>query len=62
MQTWMYWFNKLGAADVDVGNPTSSAANDIKYKGLVSGGPVGTMGTCYSILKADNLDQTVEMV
>jgi hypothetical protein len=61
MQAWGAWFGGLGSALVDGGNPFTPAAKSIASNGKVSDGPVGTMATGYSIIKADSLDAAVEM-
>ena len=61
MQAWGAWFGRLGSALVDGGNPTSGQAKTIASDGTVSDGPVGTMASGYSIIKADSLDAAVEM-
>ena len=61
MQAWGTWFGGLGSAIVDGGNPFTPAAKSIASDGTVSNGPVGTMATGYSILKADSLESAVEM-
>jgi len=55
MQAWTAWLGGLGSALVDGGNPFTSQAKSIASNGKVSDGPVGTMATGYSILKADSL-------
>ena len=61
MQMWGAWFGSLGSALVDRGNPTSGKAKTIDSDGTVSDGPVGTMSSGYSIIKADSLDEAVEL-
>jgi hypothetical protein len=61
MQAWTAWFGKLGSAVVDQGNPFTPAAKRIASNGTVSDGPVGTMASGYSIIKADSLDKAVEL-
>ena len=53
---WTAWYTGLGGAVVDPGNPTSPVAKSIDSNGKVSDGPVGTMVTGYTIIKADSLD------
>ena len=58
MQQWTEWFGVLGDRLVDGGNPVSQTKR-IAVGGAVSdesGGPTG-----YSIIKADTLDQAVEL-
>jgi hypothetical protein len=61
LQAWGVWYGKLGAAVVDGGNPFTPMAKSIASNGRVSDGPVGTMATGYSIIKADSLDAAVAM-
>lgn len=61
MQAWGAWYGRLGNAVIDGGNPFTSQAKSIASNGTVSDGPVGTMATGYSIIKADSLDAAVEM-
>lgn len=58
MEAWNKWFGALGQAVVDQGNPFGPS------KGVTADGSVGSAAsglTGYAILKADNLDQAVEM-
>src|SRR5213080_3522900 len=61
MQAWGTWYGGLGSAVVDGGNPFTPKAKHIASDGTVSDGPVGTMASGYSIIKADSLDAAVEM-
>src|SRR2546428_12275181 len=61
MQAWGAWYGELGSAVVDGGNPFTPKAKRIASNGTVSDGPVGTLATGYSIIKADSLDSAVEM-
>jgi hypothetical protein len=61
MQAWTAWYGQLGSAVVDGGNPFTPVAKRIASNGTVSDGPVGTMATGYSIIKADSLGAAVEM-
>jgi hypothetical protein len=61
MNAWGAWFGKIGSAVVDGGNPFTQVAKSVARDGRVSDGPVGTMATGYSILKADSFDAAVEM-
>ena len=58
MQAWTAWFAKLGDAVVDGGNPASKTRT-ISAGGQVSDDASGPSG--YSIIKADSLDQAVEL-
>jgi len=61
MKAWTEWFGSLGSAVVDGGNPFTPMAKNIASNGKVSDGPIGTMATGYSIIKADSLDAAVGM-
>jgi hypothetical protein len=61
MKAWTEWFGSLGSAVVDGGNPFTPMAKNIASNGKVSDGPVGTMATGYSIIKADSLDAAVRI-
>jgi hypothetical protein len=60
LKAWGAWYESLGSAVVDPGNPIS-VAKKIDVKGDVSDGPVGVMMTGYTILNAESLDEAVEM-
>jgi hypothetical protein len=61
MQAWGAWYGGLGSAVVDGGNPFTPVAKSIASDGTVSDGPVGTMASGYSVIKADSLNAAVEM-
>jgi hypothetical protein len=61
MEAWTGWFTKLGPAVVDGGNPIAPMAKHIMSNGQVMDGPIGTMATGYSIVKADSYDAAVEI-
>jgi hypothetical protein len=61
LQAWTAWYGKVGDAVVDGGNPFTPVAKSIASNGRVSDGPVGTMATGYTIIKADSLDAAVAM-
>ena len=61
MKAWTEWFGSLGSAVVDGGNPFTPMAKSIASNGKVSDGPIGTMATGYSIIKADSLDAAVRI-
>ncbi len=61
LQAWEAWFGGLGSALVDGGNPFTPRATSIASDGTVKDGPVGTMATGYSIIKADSLNAAVEL-
>jgi hypothetical protein len=61
MRAWNAWYKALGDAIVDVGNPFTPAAKSIASDGTVTEGPVGSMASGYTVIKADSLDEAVEM-
>jgi hypothetical protein len=60
MAAWGQWFGGLGAAVVDAGNPVSQRKT-IASNGSVSDGAGANPVSGYSIIKADSLDQAVNM-
>ena len=58
MEAWTAWFGQLGGALVDGGNPASTSRT-IAANGSVSDDTSSPSG--YSIIKADSLDQAVEI-
>ena len=61
MAAWGVWYEGLGEAVVDPGNPFSPVAKNIVPDGTVSDGPFGTMSSGYTILQADSMDSAVSM-
>lgn len=56
LKDWEAWFTNLGGALVSPGDPFTPMAKTIAGDGKVSDGPVGTLASGYSIIKADSLD------
>ena len=61
LKQWGKWFEKLGPAVVDGGNPFSGAVNKVNPDGTVKKGPIGKRATGYSILEAGSLDKATKM-
>ena len=59
MAAWGEWFQKLGGALADPGNPVSQTKT-ISNGGSVGGG-TSNPPSGYSILEADSLDKAVEL-
>jgi hypothetical protein len=59
MAAWTAWFEKLGAAIVDPGNPIGPSAT-VAGDGAVSPGGKGGL-TGYSVITADDLDAATAM-
>ena len=60
MAAWGTWFQNLGPALADGGNPTSQAKT-IAADGSVSDGGGANPATGYSLIEADNLDAAVKL-
>jgi hypothetical protein len=60
MQAWGAWFGGLGANLVDGGNPFTPNAKAVTSDGSVREGPVGTLATGYSIIKAESIEGAAE--
>ncbi len=61
MKAWTTWFEGLGSAVKDQGNPFTPMAKSIASNGTVSDGPAGSMASGYTILSADSMDAAVDM-
>lgn len=60
MEAWNNWFNGLGSAVVDMGNPTG-ASGTVGSDGSTSAGGGANPVTGYSLINADNLDAALEI-
>jgi hypothetical protein len=60
MAAWGAWFQNLGPALADGGNPTSQTKT-IASNGSVSDGGGANPATGYSLIEADSLDKAVEL-
>jgi len=58
MAEWGAWFGSLGEALVDGGSPFQGAKS-ISLDGHVHDGPVGSMASGYSVVKAASFDEAV---
>ncbi len=61
IKQWGVWYDKLGDAVVDGGNPISPMAKSVSSSGKVSDGAAGTLPNGYTIIKADSIDEAAEM-
>jgi len=61
LEDWTAWYNKLGSAVVDPGNPFGPMAKSIASDGKVSDGPAGSMASGYTVIKADSLEAAAGM-
>jgi hypothetical protein len=59
MQAWTSWFETLGPALKDGGNPFTGQAKSISSDGSITDGAGPASG--YSILEADSLDAAVDL-
>jgi len=60
MKQWTTWFNKLGPAIVDPGNPFSGKVNKVRPDGVAKG-PVGMRASGYSIIEAPSLEAATRL-
>lgn len=60
MQAWMGWFETLGAAIIDGGNPTGQSKT-VNGDGSVSNGGGSNPITGYSLVTATDIDAAVAM-
>lgn len=58
---WGAWYEGLGEAVVDPGNPFSPAVKNITSDRTVSDGAFGTQASGYTVLQADSLASAIEM-
>lgn len=61
LAAWGAWYEGLGEAVVDPGNPFSPAVQNIVSNGTVSEGAIGTTASGYSILNADSMQAAIGM-
>ncbi len=59
MAAWGAWFEKLGAAVVEPGNPVGKSSTVTRDNVADDGGANPISG--YSVVRADNQDQAIEM-
>lgn len=57
---WGAWFSSLGEALADGGSPFQGAKS-ISTSGQVSEGPVGSMASGYSVIKANSFEEAVAL-
>ena len=60
MQAWTDWYNEIGPAIKDGGNPFAPAAKTVSTDGSISD-VSGTPLTGYTILTAESLDRATEL-
>ena len=61
LESWGAWYQGLGEAVLDPGNPFSPAVKNIVPDGTVSDGSFGTTATGYAVLQADSFDAAIGM-
>ncbi len=59
MQAWTAWFGVLGDRVIDQGNPVGQVRTIAPSGSVSEGGTNPSSG--YSVIRADNLDQAVEL-
>ncbi len=61
VEAWMSWINTLGDRLVNQGNPFTPMVKSITHLGQVGNGPIGSMVTGFSIIKANSLDEATNL-
>ena len=61
MKAWGAWYEGLGSAVVDPGNPFNPGAKSIASDGTVGNGPTVAMVSGYTIVQAESFDAAVRM-
>ena len=61
LRQWEKWFEKVGPAMVEGGNPRSGGVHKIRADGSVARGPIGKRATGYSIIEAPSLDRATKL-
>jgi hypothetical protein len=61
VDAWTGWFRVLGDRLVNQGNPFLPMVKSITHQGMVSNGPVGSMVSGFSIIKANSLDEATTL-
>ncbi|NCF69083.1 MAG: hypothetical protein GWP61_24245 [Chloroflexi bacterium] len=61
MAAWGAWYQGLGEAVADPGNPFSPAVKNITSDRNVSDGAIGTASSGYTILNADSMEAAIGM-
>jgi hypothetical protein len=61
MKAWTGWFEQLGGALKDGGNPFTPAAKTLSADGSIADGAPGTPHTGYSIVTADSLAAAADL-
>jgi hypothetical protein len=58
---WIAWYTKLDGSVVDQGNPFTPKVKSISSDGKIVDGPIGSMASGYSVIKASSLDEAVKL-
>lgn len=61
MKTWDAWFQVLGKAVVDGGNPFSGKVKSVSSDGAIGDGPIARIASGYSILEAGSIGEAAKM-
>ena len=60
LQAWGAWYDGLGSAVADPGNPFTPQAKSIASDGTVGDTPAGMRASGYTVITSDSLDAAVE--
>jgi hypothetical protein len=58
---WMLWLNKWSNNVVDQGNPFTTIAKHITSDGRINDGPIGTVPSGYTVIKANSMDEALRI-
>jgi hypothetical protein len=58
---WMVWLNKWSNNVVDQGNPFTPMAKNISSDGRINEGPIRSMASGYSVIKANSMDEAIRI-
>ncbi len=58
---WMVWLNKWSGNVVDQGNPFTPMAKNITSDGRIHDGPIGSMPSGYTVIKANSMDEALRI-
>ena len=61
LKAWTAWYQGLGAAVVDRGNPFSDKMKSVAADGAVSNAPIARPASGYSIVEAASIDAAAKM-
>ncbi len=61
LDLWNKWYDKLGSAIVEKGNPFTQVAKSIHHDGKIVETPICTAASGYSVIRADSLNKALDL-